>query len=59
LLVFDIADAYHPAWTKQLTDGDYFDVIPQGNTLVCWIKNGVALYDITNRLDPQLITSIN
>jgi hypothetical protein len=59
LIVFDITDPYTPVWKTQVTGDMYFDVIPYGNTLVCWIKNGVALYDISNRFEPQLITTIN
>ena len=58
LIVFNIADGYNPIWITQINDDTYYDVIPYGNTLVCWIKKGVALYDITNRLDPKLIKKI-
>jgi len=40
-------------------DGSYVDVIPTSNTLICWVKEGVILYDIANPLAPQLITKIN
>lgn len=59
LIVFDITDPFNPVWKTQIFGDSYFDVIPYGNTLVCWIRNGVALFDISNRLAPQLITTIN
>jgi hypothetical protein len=59
LLVFDITNAYDPKMIKTKNDGPYIDVIPYGNTLICWIKQGVVLYDIANRLDPQFIAKIN
>ena len=58
LLVFDISQPFAPIWVTQLAGHEFFDVIPQGNTLVCWIKTGVALYDITDRLNPTLIITI-
>jgi hypothetical protein len=58
LIVFDITKPYDPLFVTELYDAEYYDVIPQGNTLVCWINGGVALYDITERLVPKLITII-
>ena len=59
LIVFDITDPFNPVWKTQIFGDSYFDIIPYGNTLVCWIQNGVALFDIENRLAPELITTIN
>lgn len=59
LLVFDISDAYLPKLLPvYLTDGDYVDVIPFGNTLICWVTNGIILYDITDNRNPQFITRL-
>lgn len=59
LKVFDITQPYVPEMKIQLDGHKFYDVIADGNTLVCWIKDGVALYDITNRLIPEPITTIN
>jgi hypothetical protein len=59
LIVFDIAKAYEPMLVKTLNDGDYIDVIPYDNTLLCWIRNGMLLYDISDNKNPVLLTRIN
>lgn len=60
LLVFNISDEFNPVFVSRLEENEheFFDVIAEGNTLVCWVKKGVVLFDITNRLDPKLITAI-
>jgi hypothetical protein len=58
LIVFDITKPYEPAWVTELGGAEYYDVIPVGNTLVCWIKGGVALFDISERLNPKPIITI-
>jgi hypothetical protein len=58
LLVFDIKSAYNMQLVKSINGDEYMDVIPYGNTLICWVKQGVVLYDITNRFNPQLIAKI-
>jgi len=59
LIVFDITHPFIPTWKTDLTGHEFYDVIADGNTLICWINDGVALYDITARFEPQLITTIN
>jgi hypothetical protein len=60
LIVFDITSSYDPLEVVRIGGGtEFFDVITQGNILVCWVRNGVAIYDITERLNPTLITTIN
>ncbi len=59
LVVFDISQPYSPRLIKELRDGNYIDVIPFGNLLVCWVTNGMLLYDITDNANPQLLTRIN
>ena len=60
ILVFDISSAYDPLLKKQVPlSGSYpIDVIPVGNVLVVWTTKGMTLYDITNRINPVLITNI-
>jgi hypothetical protein len=59
LLVFDISKPYEPVVIQALRDGDYRDVIPYGNTLICWTTNGVILYDISTPAAPVLLTTIS
>jgi len=59
LMVFDISKPFQPKFVSSVKDGSYVDVIPTSNTLICWVKEGVILYDIANPLAPQLITKIN
>ncbi|MFT3826506.1 MAG: hypothetical protein QM731_21475 [Chitinophagaceae bacterium] len=59
LAIYNIQSAYTPVFRKSIDNGFYKDVIPYGNTLICWIEEGIVLYDITNRFSPQLIAKIN
>lgn len=60
LLLFDISKPYQPeVINKTINDGIYIDVIPYQNTLICWVSNGMILYDITDNRNPVLIASIN
>lgn len=58
LFVFNIKNAFSPQLHKKITDGWYFDVIPYNNTLICQVQEGLTLYDITNCMNPTLITKI-
>lgn len=59
LILFDISDAFEPIFIKSLNDGSFIDVIPYGNTLICWLRNGMLLYDISDNKNPVLLTRIN
>lgn len=59
LVVFDIKNAFEPKYVTSLRDGSFVDVIPYGNTLICWVRNGMILYDISDNKNPQLLTRIN
>ncbi|RYF86912.1 MAG: hypothetical protein EOO00_12845 [Chitinophagaceae bacterium] len=58
LIIFNISKPYEPQFVNSIPGDSYVDVIPDGNTLVCWVSEGVLLYDISERLNPQLITKI-
>ena len=59
LFIFDITNAYQPQSVRTVGTGNWFiDVIPYGNTLICWVSDGVILYDITNRELPVFISKI-
>ena len=59
LIALDISKPYQPTFIKSLKDGTYIDVIPYQNTLICWVTNGMILYDITNNRNPVLLAKIN
>jgi hypothetical protein len=59
LKVLNIKNAYFPTEIRSIKDNNvYVDVIPYGNTLVCWVKDGLVLYDISDNANPVLITKI-
>jgi hypothetical protein len=58
LRIFNISKPYEPQFIGYLSDGEYFDVIPYYNTLICWVKEGIILYDISERLNPRFIVKI-
>jgi hypothetical protein len=59
LSVFSIAKAFNPVYLKNVQSQDWFyDVIPYGNTLIGWTKDGVILFDISNKANPQFISKI-
>lgn len=59
LLVYNIKNAYNPQQTGTIGTDFCKDVIPYGNTLICWIDKGILLYNITDRFSPQFIAKIN
>ena len=59
LIVMNISNPYQPQLIKSINDGEYIDVIPYQNTLICWVKTGMILYDITDNSNPQLLAKIN
>lgn len=58
LKVFNISQPFAPALISTKTDGRYVDVIPYDNVLICFVQDGIVLYDITKRAEPVLIKKI-
>lgn len=58
LKVFSIANTYSPILSTTLTGRTFYDVIPYGNLLICQVSGGLALYDITNRLQPVFLSQV-
>ena len=59
LLVFDISKPFAPVFIKTINNGSYIDVIPYMGSLICWVTNGVIVYDITDNKSPVLLSRIN
>ena len=59
LIVMNISNPYQPQFIKAINDGEYTDLIPYQNTLICWVSTGMILYDITDNSNPQLLAKIN
>jgi hypothetical protein len=59
LMVFDISQPFAPVLVGSVKHGDYLDVIPYGNVLICWVKTGMILYDISTPNNPVHLTTIN
>ena len=58
LMIMDINKPYQPTLIKSIKDGSYVDVIPYQNTLICWVTNGIILYDISDNRNPVLLAKI-
>lgn len=58
LMVFDISKAYQPKHLKSITGTSYYDVIPYGDILICWVTEGMIVYDITDNQNPVLLSKI-
>ena len=58
LIIFDISKAYQPKYLKTLSGSSYIDVIPYGDLLICWVKEGMIVYDITDNQNPVLLSKI-
>lgn len=48
LSVVNVKNSKAPKLMYTKTDGQYFDVIPYDNILVCYVKTGLILYDISD-----------
>lgn len=58
LNVVDISDKTKPVSLKTITGENFVDVIPYNDLLIAFIDGGVALYDISNPIAPQKLSTI-
>ena len=58
LKVYSISDVYNPQERKTIPGYHFIDLIPYGDLLICWVSDGIILYDIADRLKPVFITHI-
>lgn len=58
LNVYSIRNTYSPQFVRTITGETFYDVIPYGNTLICQVSNGIALYDISVRHQPIFLSRL-
>jgi hypothetical protein len=60
LSVFDRSNAYSPVLSQQFTAAGetFYDLIVKGNLLVCYIKGGIVMLNISNPMQPVLVATI-
>lgn len=58
LKVYDVKEAYYPILKQTIPGETFYDCIPYDDVLICMIKGGMALYDITNVNDIRLLSKI-
>ncbi len=58
LRIYSIADAFNPVERETISGYHFIDLIPYNDLLICWVSNGIVLYDISNRLKPVFINHI-
>ncbi len=58
--IFDRTDVYRPALSREFTSANeiFYDLIVRGNTMVCYIKSGIVILDVTNPLQPVFISRL-
>jgi len=58
LKVFNVKSPYSPTLLSTKTDGKFVDVIPYNGILICFVEDGIILYDITDPALPVLVKKI-
>jgi hypothetical protein len=64
MVVYNIGNSISPVQVQVVTPSagatgeSFYDVIPYGNTLICYISKGVSFYDISNRLQPAFLSKL-
>ena len=48
-----------PRLMYTVNDGNYFDVIPYGNLLICYVVTGLHIFDISNLNQVQKVGTVN
>jgi hypothetical protein len=59
LKMYNISKPFQPVSRGSLSIPEIiYDIIPQGNILVCYIQGGICLIDISNRFNPVIIAKL-
>lgn len=58
--VFNRTNAFSPVFSQSLTsiNETFYDLIVKGNIMVCYIKSGIVILDVSNPLQPTFISKI-
>jgi hypothetical protein len=59
LYVVNVANPNSPQTIQTITGNNFRDVIPYNNMLICFVTDGIALYDISNTSNIQLIKKLS
>lgn len=59
LKVFNVNKPYEPQLLETIKDADYIDVIPYNGTLICYVSDGIVLYDISKPDAPAMVKKIS
>src|SRR5258706_4935575 len=54
-----VKDPANPTVMYTKSDGDYIDVIPYENMLICYVKTGIIIYDVTDLKNIVKIGTVN
>jgi hypothetical protein len=55
----NVKNPVSPQLMYSVNDGNYFDVIPYGNLLICYVSTGIFIYDISNLNQVVKVRTIN
>jgi hypothetical protein len=58
LKVFNVSQPYSPTLLSTEKDATFVDVIPYNGTLICFVDDGMLLYDITNPAMPKRLNKL-
>lgn len=57
--IFNVKKPYTPTLISTKTDDNYFDVIPYNGILICSVKSGIILYNISDPASPVLLKQLS
>lgn len=60
LKVFNRTNAFNPVFNKSITNLNetFYDIIIDGNLMICYIKSGIVLFDVSIVLSPVYISTL-
>ncbi len=59
LSLVNVKNPSAPQLMYTVNDGNYFDVIPYGNLLICYVVTGLYIFDISNPNQIQKVGTVN
>lgn len=58
MAVVNVKNINAPVISQSITGNDFRDVIPYGDLLICYVMDGIALYDISNTSNIRFINKV-